>query len=57
MNKIEVKKLALKKLNTKEVQIIKKQLCQNFVDRKQKKDCITAFDKSFVKSFIDSYIK
>jgi hypothetical protein len=55
MNKIELLKLASKKLNTKKVQIVKKQLCQMFIDRKQKKDCMTAFDKSFIKSFILSY--
>ena len=55
MNKIELIKLAIKKLRTKEVKIIKKQLCQIFIDKKQKKNCITEFDKSFIKSFIRSY--
>lgn len=55
MNTIELRKLAIKKLNTKEVKNIKKQLCQNFSDKKQKKDCITEFDKSFIKSFISFY--
>lgn len=52
MNKIELRDKAIEKLNTKEVKNIKKQLCQMFVERKQKKDCITAFDKNFIKSFI-----
>jgi hypothetical protein len=55
MTKKEVKDLAIKQLKTKKVQSIKKQLCENFTDKKQKKDCMTAFDKSFIKSFIYSY--
>jgi hypothetical protein len=55
MTKKEVKNLAIKQLKTKKVQSIKKQLCENFTDKKQKKDCMTAFDKSFIKSFIYSY--
>jgi hypothetical protein len=57
MNKTDLKKLALKKLNSREVQKYKKQLCDQFTDKKQKKECMTAFDKSFVKSFMDSYKK
>ena len=49
-----VKKLAIAHLNTNKVQSIKKQLCENFIDRKQKKDCMTAFDKRFVKSYIQT---
>jgi hypothetical protein len=52
MDRIELRNLAIEKLNSKEVKNIKKQLCQSFIDRKQKKDCMTAFDKSFIKSFI-----
>lgn len=55
MNRAEIKKLAIKKLNSKPVKNYKKQLCQFFIDEKQKKDCITSFDKSFIKSFIHSY--
>jgi len=55
MTKKEVKDLAIKQLKTKKVQSIKKQLCENFTDKKQKKYCMTAFDKSFIKSFIYSY--
>ena len=55
MDKIELIKLAIKKLRTKEIQILKKQLCQIFINKKQKKDCMTEFDKSFIKSFIYSY--
>jgi len=55
MNKSELTKMAIKKLNTKPIKNIKKQLCQNFIDKKQKKDCITEFDKAFIKSFIRSY--
>jgi hypothetical protein len=54
MTKSELRKLAIKHLKNKNVQFIKKQLCEQFIDRKQKKDCMTAFDKSFIKSFISS---
>jgi hypothetical protein len=54
MTKSELRKLAIKYLNNKDVQSIKKQLCEQFTERKQKKDCIVAFDKSFIKSFISS---
>jgi hypothetical protein len=37
MTKKEVKDLAIKQLKTKKVQSIKKQLCENFTDKKQKK--------------------
>jgi len=55
MTKTELVKLAIKYLNTKKVQSIKKQLCANFIDIKEKKDCMTEFDKSFIKSFIHSH--
>ena len=51
----ELMKLAIKHLNSKKVQSIKKQLCANFIDIKEKKDCMTEFDKSFIKSFIHSH--
>jgi hypothetical protein len=54
MTKSELRKLAIKYLNKKEVQSIKKQLCEQFTERKQKKDCMVAFDKGFIKSFISS---
>ena len=57
MNKTDLKKLALKKLNSREVQKYKKRICEQFTDKKQKKECMTAFDKSFVKSFMNSYKK
>ena len=55
MTKGELKKIAIKKLNSKTVKSIKKQLCDQFIDNTQKKDCMTAFDKNFIKSFIFSY--
>ena len=55
MNKTELKNLAIKKLNSKEIKEIKKKLCKTFTDRKERKECITAFEKSFIKSFIRSY--
>ena len=54
MTKSELRKIAIKHLNNKNVQSIKKQLCEQFIDKKQKKDCMSAFDKSFIKSFISS---
>ena len=54
MKESEIMKLAKKTLKTEKVQKMKKQVCQQFVDGKQKKDCMTAFDKSFIKSFIYS---
>jgi hypothetical protein len=62
MNKTELRKvaikLAIKKLNTKEVQKIKKQVCQQFVGiGEEQKECIDAFNKSFIKSYTKSFIK
>ena len=37
MNRAEIKKLAIKKLNSKPVKNYKKQLCQFFIDEKQKR--------------------
>ena len=53
MDKTELRKLAIKKLNTKEIQKIRKQVCQQFIGEEQKK-CINSFNKSFIKSFIES---
>jgi hypothetical protein len=53
MDKTELRKLAIKKLNTKEIQKIRKQVCQQFIGKEQKK-CIDSFNKSFIKSFIKS---
>jgi hypothetical protein len=52
MNKIELKELAIEKLNTNEIKKIKKQMCEMIIDAKQKKECMSAFDKNFIKSFI-----
>ncbi len=54
MTKSELRKLAIKYLNKKDVQSIKTQLCEQFTEIKQKKECMVAFDKSFIKSFISS---
>jgi hypothetical protein len=53
MDKKELRKLAIKKLNTKEVQTIRKQVCRQFIGKEQKK-CMDSFDKSFIKSFMKS---
>ena len=55
MNKGELIKLATKQLNNKNNKTFKKKICKQFIDRKQKKDCMTAFDKKFIKSFISAY--
>jgi hypothetical protein len=55
MNNTEVKRMAIKNLNTKPVQNIKKQLCRLYINEKEKRNCSTIFDKSFIKSFIHSY--
>ena len=57
MNKTDLKHLAIEKLNTKEIKNIKKQICQKFkfIDIKHKKDCMSAFDKNFIKSFISTH--
>jgi hypothetical protein len=36
ITKNELRKIAIKQLNTKNVQSIKKQLCDQFVDKKEK---------------------
>jgi hypothetical protein len=53
MDKKELKKLAIKKLNTKEIQKIRNQVCRQFIGEEQKK-CMHSFNKSFIKSFIKS---
>jgi hypothetical protein len=55
MTKGELRKLAIKQLNKKSVKSIKKQVCDQFVDKKQKKDCAIGFDKGFIKTFIASH--
>jgi hypothetical protein len=57
MNQTELRKLAIKELKTRDVQMIKKQVCQKFIDKHEKKECMSEFDKNFIKSFMDSYQK
>lgn len=54
MNNRDLEKLAIKRLNSKEVQAIKKQVCNQFTDKKNKQDCMIAFDKDFIKSYINT---
>ena len=56
MYKKELRNLAIKKLNTKQIQKIRNQICQQFIGEEQKK-CIDSFNKSFIKSFIQSFIQ
>jgi len=53
MDKKELRKLAIKKLNTKEIQKIRKQVCKQFIGEGRKK-CMDSFNESFIKSFIKS---
>jgi len=55
MNNIELRQLAIKSLNSKQVKSIKKQLCKQFIDKNEKNNCINAFNKSFIKSFMLSH--
>jgi hypothetical protein len=55
MNNAELRQLAIKSLNSKQVKSIKKQLCAQFIDKKEKNDCINEFNKSFIKSFMLSH--
>jgi hypothetical protein len=55
MNHSKLRKLAIEQLNRKDVQSIKNQLCEKFTDIIQKKECATAFDASFIESFISSF--
>lgn len=55
MNNAELRQLAIKSLNSKQVKSIKKQLCEQFIDKKEKNNCINAFNKSFIKSFMISH--
>ena len=47
MDKTELRKLAIKKLNTKEIQKIRKQVCQQFIGEEQKK-CIDSFTPFYI---------
>jgi hypothetical protein len=55
MKNTELRQLAIKSLNSKQVKLIKKQLCEQFIDKKEKNNCINAFNKSFIKSFMISH--
>lgn len=53
MDKKDLRELAIKKLNTKEIQKIRNKLCRLFIGKEQKK-CMDSFDKNFIQSFIKS---
>lgn len=53
MDKKELRKLAIKKLNTKKIQQIRMIVCHQFIGEEQKK-CMNSFNKEFIKSFIKS---
>ena len=57
MNKSEIKKLAIKELNSKHIKSLKTQLCKYFTfnNVNERRDCISEFDKNFIESFIHSY--
>lgn len=52
MNDKELRKLAIKNLNKPKINKLKKSVCSMFSNKKVKKDCITNFNNSFIKSFI-----
>jgi hypothetical protein len=54
MDKKELRKLAIQKLHTREIQKIRKQVCRQFIGEEQQKKCMDSFNKSFIKSFIKS---
>lgn len=54
MNKRDLRKLAIKQLNSKKVKTIKKQICEQIIDINEQQNCMTAFDNSFIQSFIQS---
>ncbi len=51
-NKEYYKLMALKELNKSYIKKLKKQLCQQFINDNDKKECIKAFNKNFVSSFV-----
>ena len=55
MNNAEIKKMAIKELNTKPIQNLKKQLCRLFTNERARRGCSSNFDKGYIKSFIHSY--
>jgi len=52
MNKSELRRLAIRHLNTKKIQSIKKRMGKQFTDKKERSDFDIGFDKGFIKSFI-----
>ena len=54
MNKSDLRRSAIKHLNTKKVQYIKKILGKPFTDKKERREFDIEFDKGFIKSFIST---
>lgn len=54
MNKSELRKLAIRQLNTKKIQSIKKGFAKQFTDKKERREFEIGFDKGFIKSFIST---
>ena len=52
MNKSELRDLAIRRLNTKKIQSIKKGFARQITDKKERRDFEIEFDKGFIKSFI-----
>jgi hypothetical protein len=54
MDKSELRKIAIKHLNTKKVQSIKKGFAKQITDKKERREFEIGFDKGFIKSFIST---
>jgi hypothetical protein len=56
-NKEYYKLLALRELNKTYIKNYKKELCKLFTNDIDKKECIKAFNKSFVSSFVNRVVE
>jgi len=54
MRKLELIKIAYKHLNSKKMKNIKKRLFAEITDNKQKEECMYAFDKNFIISYVNT---
>lgn len=54
MDKSELRRLAIRHLNTKKVQSIKKRIGKQIIDKKERREFDAGFDKGFIKSFIST---
>jgi hypothetical protein len=52
---MNIKKLAIKRLNSPEIKTFKKQFARQFKDKKCRADFIASFDKSFINTFVKAF--